>query len=180
MYSIGRLVIFSDFLETGTLTFWCLPHIVVDIVKTTVHPAWCDPCNYSLPHLRAERPKNREIKIQPGLQNLERYAWQSMWRSRSQTHILGILSGFLILNSAQIELSKASGTVSNEWTVVSVDLRFLPPPPPTPSNERCSFQGRQKKKFATTPKVDLFLSVGLRERCNRLHLFFFKPISRTL
>ena len=57
-------------LETGTLTFWCLSHIVVDIVKTTVHPALCDPCNYSLPHLRAEMSKNREIEIQPGFTKL--------------------------------------------------------------------------------------------------------------
>ena len=57
-------------LETGTLTFWCLSHIVVDIVKTTVHPALCDPCNYSLPHLRPENSKNREIEIQPGFTKL--------------------------------------------------------------------------------------------------------------
>ena len=53
-------------LETGTLTFWCVSHIVVDIVKTTVHPALCEPCNYSLPHLKPEKSKNREIEIQPG------------------------------------------------------------------------------------------------------------------
>ena len=57
-------------LETGTLTFWCLSHIVVDIVKTTVYPALCDPCNYSLPHLRPEKSKNREIEIQPGFTKL--------------------------------------------------------------------------------------------------------------
>ena len=57
-------------LETGTLTFWCLSHIVVDIVKTTVHPALCDPCNYSLPYLRPEKSKNREIEIQPGFTKL--------------------------------------------------------------------------------------------------------------
>ena len=49
-------------LETGTLTFWCLSHIVVDILKTTVHPALCDPCVYSLPHLRPEKVQEQ---IQP-------------------------------------------------------------------------------------------------------------------
>ena len=59
-------------LEPGTLTFSCLPHIhvVVDIVKPRVHPALCDPCNYSLPHLRPEKSKNREIEIRPGFTKL--------------------------------------------------------------------------------------------------------------
>ena len=57
-------------LETGTLTFWYVSHIVVNIVKTTVHPALCDPCNYSLPHLKSEKFKNREIEIQPGFTKL--------------------------------------------------------------------------------------------------------------
>ena len=43
--------------------------------------------------------------------------WQNVWRSRSKTQIFEVLSGFLILNSAQIRLSKASGPVSDEWTV---------------------------------------------------------------
>ena len=57
-------------LKTGTLIFGSLSHIVVDIVKTTVHPALCDPCNYSLPHLRPEKSKNREIEMQPGFTKL--------------------------------------------------------------------------------------------------------------
>ena len=54
-------------LETGTQTFDVSRtySVVVDIVKTTVHPALCDPCNYSLPHLRPDKSKNKEIEIQP-------------------------------------------------------------------------------------------------------------------
>ena len=42
LYTIIMSTVHS--LETATLTCWCLPHIpvVVDIVKTTVHPALCN------------------------------------------------------------------------------------------------------------------------------------------
>ena len=53
----------------------------------------------------------RFYKIRTGM------PWQNVWRSRSKTQIFEIYSGFLILNSAQIRLSKASGPVSDEWTV---------------------------------------------------------------
>ena len=60
----GHLPLCGRF-ERFNLTFWCLPRIVVAIVKTTtVHPALCDPCNYSLPHLSPEKSMNREIEIQ--------------------------------------------------------------------------------------------------------------------
>ena len=105
-------------LETGTLTFCCLSHIVVDIVKTTVHPALCDPCNYSLPHLRPEKSKNREIEIQPGFTKLGQVCHSKMYgEADPKPRFLRFYSGFLILNSAQIRLSKASGPVSDEWTV---------------------------------------------------------------
>ena len=66
-------------LETGTLTFWCLPHIVAGLVKITVHPALCDPCNYSLPHLRPKKFKNREIEIQPGYTKLGQVYHRKMY-----------------------------------------------------------------------------------------------------
>ena len=66
-------------LETGTLTFWCLPHIVADLVKIAVHPALCDPCNYSLPHLRPKKLKNREIETQPGYTKLGQVCLRKMY-----------------------------------------------------------------------------------------------------
>ena len=105
-------------LETGTLAFGCLPHVVADFVKITVHPALCDPCNYSLPHLRPKKSKNREKEIQKGFTKLGQVCHGQMYREADpKPRFLRFKVGFLILNSAQIRLSKTSGTVSAEWTV---------------------------------------------------------------
>ena len=53
---------YSPFIWNWHPNCWCLLHLVVDNVKTTVHPALCDPCSYSLPYLRPEKSKNREIE----------------------------------------------------------------------------------------------------------------------
>ena len=114
-------------LETGTLTFWCVSHIVVDTVKTTVHPALCDPCNYSLPHLRPEKSENREIEIQPGFTKLGQVCHgKCMEKQISNPDLCDLKWVFDPQFGPNPKLKKNSGPISDEWTVVKDNLGFEP------------------------------------------------------
>ena len=76
-------------LKAGTQTFCCLSHVVVDIVKTTVHPALYNRCNFSLPNLRPERSKNKELDIQPGFTKLGQVCHGKMYAEADRRFFKG-------------------------------------------------------------------------------------------